>query len=97
IGCSKYGTCPKCQRGAKDLAKTLTGAPRTAAWTLGVILEGEKMGTENKFHDYCMDHEVAGIHRPFWQGFPLTNISLSLTPDVLHQLYQGVFKHLIGW
>ncbi|KAJ7778045.1 hypothetical protein DFH07DRAFT_865567 [Mycena maculata] len=44
-----------------------------------------------------MDHEVAGIHRPFWEGFPLTNISLSLTPDVLHQLYQGVFKHLISW
>ncbi|KAJ7687526.1 hypothetical protein B0H17DRAFT_939403 [Mycena rosella] len=44
-----------------------------------------------------MDHEVAGIHRPFWQGFPLTNVSLFLTPYVLHQLYQGVFKHLIGW
>ncbi|KAJ7831837.1 hypothetical protein B0H14DRAFT_3713091, partial [Mycena olivaceomarginata] len=38
-----------------------------------------------------------GIHRPFWEGFPLTNLSLSLTPDVLHQLYQGLFKHLIGW
>ncbi|KAJ7852764.1 hypothetical protein B0H14DRAFT_3656681 [Mycena olivaceomarginata] len=37
--------------------------------------------TENKFHDYCMEHEVAGIHRPFWEGFPLTNLSLSLTPD----------------
>ncbi|KAJ7433255.1 hypothetical protein B0H11DRAFT_2259609 [Mycena galericulata] len=96
-GCSKYGTCPKCQRGAKDLENPVAGATRTPKWTLDIIQEGEKMATENKFHDYCMEHEVAGIHRPFWAGFPLTNIALSLTPDVLHQLYQGVFKHLIGW
>ncbi|KAK6972247.1 hypothetical protein R3P38DRAFT_3335915 [Favolaschia claudopus] len=44
-----------------------------------------------------MNHEVAGVHNPFWAGFPLTNLAYSLTPDVLHQLYQGVLKHLIGW
>ncbi|KAJ7307753.1 hypothetical protein DFH08DRAFT_927418 [Mycena albidolilacea] len=88
VGCSKYGTCPKCQRSAADLQDPLPSAMRTPDWTLG---------TENKFHDYCMEHEIAGVHQPFWTGFPLTNISLSLTPDVLHQLYQGVFKHLLGW
>ncbi|KAJ7868925.1 hypothetical protein B0H14DRAFT_3582668 [Mycena olivaceomarginata] len=97
VGCSKYGTCPKCQRSAADLQDPLPSAMRTPDWTLGIIREGEKTGTENKFHDYCMEHEVAGVHQPFWTGFPLTNISLSLTPDVLHQLYQGVFKHLLGW
>ncbi|KAJ7896890.1 hypothetical protein B0H13DRAFT_1516829, partial [Mycena leptocephala] len=97
VGCSKYGTCPKCQRSATDLEDPLPGASRTPSWTLNIIRAGEGMGTENKFHDYCMEHEVAGVHRPFWEGFPLTNISLSLTPDVLHQLYQGVFKHLVGW
>jgi hypothetical protein len=25
------------------------------------------------------------------------NIYISITPDVLHQLLQGVMKHLIGW
>ncbi|KAJ7757871.1 hypothetical protein B0H14DRAFT_3598556 [Mycena olivaceomarginata] len=86
VGCSKYGTCPKCLRSAADLQESLPDTLRTPDWTLG-----------NKFHDYCMEHEVAGVHQPFWEGFPLTNISLSLTPDVLHQLYQGVFKHLVGW
>ncbi|KAG2035181.1 hypothetical protein BDR03DRAFT_868625, partial [Suillus americanus] len=25
------------------------------------------------------------------------NVHLSITPDILHQLYQGVVKHLIHW
>ncbi|KAJ3767173.1 hypothetical protein FB446DRAFT_652557 [Lentinula raphanica] len=38
---------------------------------------------------------VGGNYDPFWAGFPLTNINLCIAPDVLHQLYQGVFKHLV--
>ncbi|KAH6908394.1 hypothetical protein BKA70DRAFT_1029990, partial [Coprinopsis sp. MPI-PUGE-AT-0042] len=37
------------------------------------------------------------IQRPFWINLPFTHIHRSITPDVLHQLYQGVIKHLIGW
>ena len=35
--------------------------------------------------------------RPFWDGFPLYDIHLSITPDVLHQLYQGIVKYLVLW
>jgi hypothetical protein len=97
VGCAKYGTCPKCQRRATDLQDPTPGPARSPEWTLGIISAGEKKPTENQFHDHCMHFEVAGIHKPFWQGFPLTNLAISLTPDVLHQLYQGVFKHLVGW
>jgi hypothetical protein len=45
-----------------------------------------------------MLHDVAGsVSRPFWKGFPLCDIHHSITPDVLHQLYQGGFKHLVHW
>jgi hypothetical protein len=45
-----------------------------------------------------MHAEVSGsLHHPFSQDFPFTNIHTSITPDVLHQLYQGVLKHLINW
>jgi hypothetical protein len=45
-----------------------------------------------------MNLGVSGsLHRPFWQDFPFTDIHKSTTPDVPHQLYQGVLKHLINW
>ncbi|KAJ7928183.1 hypothetical protein B0H13DRAFT_1573399, partial [Mycena leptocephala] len=34
---------------------------------------------------------------PFWEGLPYTNIFRPISPDVLHQLYQGIVKHLIAW
>ncbi|KAJ3764808.1 hypothetical protein FB446DRAFT_656105 [Lentinula raphanica] len=40
---------------------------------------------------------VGGNFEPFWAGFPLTDIHRCIAPDVLHQLYQGVLKHLVSW
>lgn len=45
-----------------------------------------------------MDLDVSGgVYGPFWKDFPYTNIHRAITPDVLHQLYQGVLKHLVEW
>ncbi|KAF8814828.1 hypothetical protein BYT27DRAFT_7081830 [Phlegmacium glaucopus] len=45
-----------------------------------------------------MESDVAGsIYSPFWKDFPLCDIHRAITPDVLHQLYQGIFKHIISW
>ncbi|KAF9465843.1 hypothetical protein BDZ94DRAFT_1148548, partial [Collybia nuda] len=42
-----------------------------------------------------MEHEVSGsLNSPFWVELPYADVHLSMTPDVLHQLYQ---EHLIGW
>jgi Plavaka transposase len=37
------------------------------------------------------------VYKPFWADLPLADIHTATTPDVLHQLYQGVLKHLISW
>ncbi|THU83170.1 hypothetical protein K435DRAFT_690054 [Dendrothele bispora CBS 962.96] len=46
-----------------------------------------------------MQSDVAGgTFDPFWATFPSTcDIHGAMTPDILHQLYQGVLVHLINW
>ncbi|KIK34128.1 hypothetical protein CY34DRAFT_98527 [Suillus luteus UH-Slu-Lm8-n1] len=45
-----------------------------------------------------MVHDVAGgVFEPFWLEFPHCDIHMAITSDVLHQLYQGVFKHMVEW
>jgi len=109
VACTKYGTCVKCKASATELedmsADPTTNdispyPPRTQIWTSSIIDEGKANtgGNAKAFHSYCMSHDVAGsVFKPFWEGFPLCDIHKAMTPDVLHQLYQGVFKHLVNW
>ncbi|KAH7335923.1 hypothetical protein B0J17DRAFT_729859 [Rhizoctonia solani] len=34
---------------------------------------------------------------PWWGDIPDVNLSACLTPDLLHQTYQGLFRHLVRW
>ncbi|KAJ7078689.1 hypothetical protein B0H15DRAFT_924756 [Mycena belliarum] len=45
----------------------------------------------------CADAGIKPIYHPFWEGLPYTNIFRSISPDILHQLYQGIVKHPISW
>ncbi|KAJ3818974.1 hypothetical protein F5880DRAFT_1510524 [Lentinula raphanica] len=99
VTCSKYGTCPKCQVPAAELSSSDPFPKRTQEWTLQVMEEARNStSSHSQYFTYCMRKEVSGyIYRPFWDDLPFTDIHFSITPDVLHQLYQGVLKHLISW
>ncbi|KAF8894380.1 hypothetical protein CPB84DRAFT_1682734, partial [Gymnopilus junonius] len=100
VTCSKYGTCVGCRAKATELQDPQLKELRSQTWTENILQEAQAFGEHNShaFYDYCMPHDVAGgVPKPFWTGFPLCNINLTITPDVLHQLYQGVLKHLICW
>jgi hypothetical protein len=49
------------------------------------------------FLQACKTIGIKPIVEPFWKDLPYAHIFRSITPDVLHQLYQGVVKHIVGW
>ncbi|KAI0245417.1 hypothetical protein BJV78DRAFT_1287888 [Lactifluus subvellereus] len=54
-------------------------------------------GDPIEFKNACKEAGIKPIYHPFWEELPYTHIFRSITPDVLHQLYQGVIRHLISW
>ncbi len=94
---TKLGECPKCpisrdevgdscntSRPLRDLEKILEA--------LATIDEGPRAFTQA-----CRVAGIKPLFHPFWEDLPYTNIFYSITPDILHQLYQGVVKHLVAW
>ncbi|PPQ84929.1 hypothetical protein CVT24_000245 [Panaeolus cyanescens] len=106
VACCKYGTCPKCTVSAKDLQDRKEYPLRTQKATECVMQdarqrvkdEPDQRKRNREYYNFCMDQDVAGgVWKPFWVDFPHCDIHEAMTPDVLHQLYQGVLKHLIQW
>ena len=100
VSCTKYGTCPKCQARADQLQDLEASVNRTPDWTIGIMRSArEGKPSLNEFRTRCMENDVTPCanYKPFWTDFKWANIHTSITPDVLHQLYQGVFRHLVSW
>jgi len=100
VSCSKSGTCPKCRQTADNLQSLTKESARTTHWTKSVILNAKENASESisAFSRTCLDKDViGGTYDPFWSDPPYTDIHKAITPDILHQLYQGLFKHLVGW
>ncbi|KAF8834307.1 hypothetical protein BDN67DRAFT_992696 [Paxillus ammoniavirescens] len=93
VMCSKYGMCPKYQ------GEEWGGRRHTQKRTRNDICSAkEKATSHTNFQDRCREEGVSGgVVHPFWDGFPHCDIHMAITPDILHQLYQGVVKHLTLW
>jgi hypothetical protein len=51
----------------------------------------------SQFLQACASIRIKPTPRPFWLNLPFLNIYRSITPDILHQMHQGVMKHVIQW
>ncbi|KAI0648469.1 hypothetical protein C8Q79DRAFT_1045282, partial [Trametes meyenii] len=96
VGC-KMGECPKCPLPAQEIGETtdcarpLRDFNRTLA-ALQTITDGPCV-----FSRACKQAGIKPIQGPYWQDLPFVNIYRSITPDILHQLSQGVVKHVVSW
>ena len=95
VSCAFYGECPKCEVPRDQLGDHNEFLPRNYGKALRTYALAD--GDVRIFHAACKANGIKPVFHPFWESMPLANIYTSITPDVLHQLLQGVMKHLIGW
>ncbi len=97
VTCCKTGTCPKCNVPRVELGQsTEPDRPlRDPDKAREALRKADESATA--FSRACRDLGIRPIREPFWRHLPYVDIYRSITPDVLHQLYQGVIKHLLGW
>ena len=92
----KTGTCPICPAphdNINDWESNLK--PRDTQKIIEALNTIDKGATE--FTKACANAGIKPVQSVFWKNLPFVNIYHSIMPDILHQLYQGLLKHLIAW
>ncbi|KAG8788550.1 hypothetical protein FRC12_014430 [Ceratobasidium sp. 428] len=84
--------CPKCKHPYKGRGSGKLGPPRTNRETLCAV------------HAYLEDDDRTKADElllrpvwPWWANIPHLEFSACLMPDILHQLHQGMLRHLLNW
>ncbi|KAH9911538.1 uncharacterized protein BXZ73DRAFT_93357 [Epithele typhae] len=96
--CCKSGECPQCDIDRDEVgATTDPDRPRRDIDLVMDALSVATSGTSREFVNACADARIKPVAFPYWQHLPFVNIFRSVTPDILHQLHQGVVKHVISW
>ncbi|KAG2126260.1 uncharacterized protein EDB93DRAFT_1257635 [Suillus bovinus] len=92
----KFMECPKCNIDAGD---TRSNTVAFHLRNLGSVLDALAALDHGSlaFVHACAAVGIKPIVHPFWEDLPFANIFCAITPDVLHQLYQGLVKHLVQW
>lgn len=96
VGLIKNGRCPVCpapREGIGELDSVLPPRP------IAPIIEALRQIHEgpSEFAAACEHAGIKPIQNPFWLDLPFVSIYSSITPDILHQIFQGVFTHIVGW
>jgi hypothetical protein len=84
----KSGECPICPAPHEGVGEASSGC---LPQRLKLILQALAKFDEGplKFKNTCRDAGIKAIQHPFWEKLPYLNIYSSITPNILHQLYQG--------
>ena len=92
----KTGMCPICPAPRDDLGNWESILePHNTQKIIEALNTIDKGATE--FTKACANAGIKPVQCIFWKNLPYVDIYRSITPDILHQLYQGLLKHVIGW
>ncbi|KAJ7318309.1 hypothetical protein DFH08DRAFT_1036468 [Mycena albidolilacea] len=93
VACCRENSCPRCLVRPKQRGEPLNSTLRDSGETLRVIVDQ----SQNQFPAKFVDQNLRPIN-PFWADFPHCDIFSSMTPDLLHELHNGVFgDHIVKW
>ncbi|KAH9163607.1 hypothetical protein EDB89DRAFT_2116420 [Lactarius sanguifluus] len=98
VTCTKTGECAQCPEPRDKLGEA--GPEIPTGWRdLQTLLDTLHNFDDDPvaFFESCKELSVKAITEPFWKDLPYAHVYRSITPDVLHQLHQGVMKHAICW
>lgn len=88
------GDCPICECPNNELGEY----PSTHMYrTMDIAFAALEHSNQHDYAKICKSRRLKPLRDPFWEDLPFVNIFAAITPDILHQLHQGVMKHLIAW
>jgi len=93
VTCTKH--CPKCPISKDELGED-RALPVRDLWSVLEALSAVDDGP-GAYLNPCKEAGIKPVLHPFWENLPYVQIFQSITPDILHQLYQGVVKHVVSW
>lgn len=96
VTCTRYMHCPICYVEPSDLGEYGDYRKRKQHETLRHLDEARTM-SRTEANQLLKRTGNTDTFKPFFEDLPFTDINNSITPDILHQLYQGVIKHLTQW
>ncbi|KIO19238.1 hypothetical protein M407DRAFT_51818, partial [Tulasnella calospora MUT 4182] len=97
VTCTRYGQCPLCHVDIGDLGKYGESVKRNQEETLRKLDNAGHASTKTKATAILKAAGITNVPEPFFKDLPFANINQAITPDILHQLYQGLIKHLTVW
>ncbi|KAH9830637.1 uncharacterized protein C8Q71DRAFT_716534 [Rhodofomes roseus] len=93
----KNGECPAGVVDPLSLGEPVPCTQRNLNDILDALSTLERTGDPVAHVQACQDAGIKPLTDPFWKDLPYVNIYASFPPDILHQLYQGMVKHVIAW
>ena len=93
---TKTKDCPKCNIPSDKLGSLTEPIELQDLWA---ILNMHTLVDSDPwlYQESCNNLRIKLIFQPFFAHLLYTDIFQAITPDILHQLHQGVLKHLLSW